>query len=126
MYIGSNIKQLHGDKWYKVIEHNSDYDEHELSDDDDLNNNQVNNQLLSSNYKNDVDTMNSSKHSRFFDCFIFRRNYKRNRKKISQKGQFKLQFSFISLSLSLYFSRLFPILPQSHPSNFRYHLELGA
>lgn len=89
MKIGSNIKQLHGDKWYKVIEHNSDYDEHEISDEDDLNNNQVNNQMLLSNYKNDVNRK-SSVRSSFFDCLrcLFRRNYKRNRKKCSPQGQF--------------------------------------
>jgi hypothetical protein len=83
--IGSNIKQLHGDKWYKVIEHNSDNDEHDMSDEEDLNNNQVNNQMLLSNYKCDVDTDPSD--STFFDCFRFRRNYKRNRKKSIKKGQ---------------------------------------
>lgn len=92
--IGSNIKQLHGDKWYKVIEHTSDFDEHDLSDDEDLNNNQVNNQMLLSNYRNDVDTQ-SSVHSSFFDCLkLFRRNYKRNRKKLSPQGQFIYIISF--------------------------------
>lgn len=93
--IGSNVKQSkrHGDKWYKVIENNisandccSDLDENELTDEEDLNNN---NQSLLSNYK--LNESPSTSHSNcardFFDCLRFRRNYKRNRKKCSVKGQ---------------------------------------
>lgn len=104
--IGSNVKHTkkHGDKWYKVIEHNidtneccSDLDENELTDEEDLNNNNVNNQSLLSSY-----TLNenaSIAHSNcvrdFFDCLRFRRNYKRNRKKYG-KGQSRLSNTYFS------------------------------
>lgn len=98
--LGSNQKhsKKHGDKWYKVIEHNmnandccSDLDdENELTDEEDLNNNNVNNQSLLSAYKSNENA--STAHSYcardFFDCLRFRRNYKRNRKKYGNgKGQ---------------------------------------
>lgn len=94
------------DKAYKVVDNNSDYEEHEISDDEeDLNNNQS----LLSNYKSsDNDVANPS--SRLFDCLTLRRNYKRNRKKpFHKKGQFKLiiilaserEFDFIHI-LSYY------------------------
>lgn len=100
-HLGSNVKltKKHGDKWYKVIDHNidtndccSDLDENELTDEEDLNNNNVNNQSLLSNYKSNETP--SDAHSNcvrdFFDCLRFRRNYKRNRKKCG-KGQSLLQ-----------------------------------
>lgn len=103
--LGSNRKQTkkHGDKWYKVIEHDmttndccSDLDENDLTDEEDLNNNNVNNQSLLSNYKsNEIASASHSNCVRdFFDCLRFRRNYKRNRKK-GGKGQ--SQSSFKSL-----------------------------
>jgi hypothetical protein len=59
-----------------------------LTDEEDLNNNNVNNQSLLSNYKSNENA--STAHSNcvrdFFDCLRFRRNYKRNRKKCG-KGQ---------------------------------------
>lgn len=80
--LGANVIRPHG---FKVVDNNSDYEEHEISDDEeDLNNNQS----LLSNYKaRDIDK-NSSECSRFFDCLTLRRNYKRNRKKPYSKGQF--------------------------------------
>lgn len=102
--IGSNVKltKKHGDKWYKVIEHNidtndcgSDLDENEMSDEEDLNNNNVNNQSLLSNYMSNENesTMHSNCVRDFFDCLRFRRNYKRNRKKYG-KGQSRMSSSF--------------------------------
>lgn len=91
---GSNVKQLYGDKWYKVIEHNSDYDDHEVSDEDDINNNS---QLLAVGntcYRSDVESKSSIR-SRFFECLRFRRNYKRNRKKINNtQGQLLITLFF--------------------------------
>lgn len=95
--IGSNVKltKKQGDKWYKVIEHNistndccSDLDENELTDEEDLNNNNVNNQSLLSSYKSNESarTPHSNCVRDFFDCLRLKRNYKRNRKK-SDKGQ---------------------------------------
>lgn len=80
------IRKLHGSV-YKFVDNNSDYDEHEISDDEeDLNNNQ----MLLSNYKSSDNDSNPTERSRgFFDCLRLRRNYKRNRKKaFSKKGQF--------------------------------------
>ena len=101
-HLGSNVKQTkkHGDKWYKVVDHNvdtndccSDLDENELTDEEDLNNNNVNNQSLLSNYKSNetASTAHSNCVRDFFDCLQFRRNYKRNRKKCG-KGQSLLKF----------------------------------
>lgn len=93
--LGSNLKQTkkQGDKWYKVIEQSaddccSDLDENELTDEDDLNNNNVNNQSLLSSSKSveTVDVSHTNCVRDFFDCLRFRRNYKRNRKKYG-KGQ---------------------------------------
>lgn len=101
--IGSSAKKhtkKHGDKWYRNIEHeivandcSSDLDEQELTDDEDLNNN---NQSLLSNYKSNesnASVAHSSCVRDFFDCLRFRRNYKRNRKKCD-KGQSRLSKSF--------------------------------
>lgn len=105
--LGANIIiRPHG---FKVVDNNSDYEEHEISDDEeDLNNNQS----LLSNYKATDNDTNSSECSRFFDCLTLRRNYKRNRKKpFSKKGQFsssssttiwqKYPISFLILNLIL-------------------------
>lgn len=107
-----NVKQTkkHGDKWYKVIDHNVETndccsvldDENELTDDEEDLNNNVNNQSLSSNYKSSETA--SASHSNcvrdFFDCLRFRRNYKRNRKKYG-KGQSR-------------FSRKIPLILERH------------
>lgn len=85
-FIGPKIKRpLHGNGYHN--DSDCEYDEHEISDDEeDLNNNQ----MLLSNYKSSDNVSNPSERSRFFfDCLRLRRNYKRNRKKaFSKKGQF--------------------------------------
>lgn len=114
--IGSSAKKhtkKHGDKWYKNIEHeivandcSSDLDEQELTDDEDLNNN---NQSLLSNYKSNepnASVAHSSCVRDFFDCLRFRRNYKRNRKKCD-KGQSRLSKSlFLSFFPSFFCSNI--------------------
>lgn len=143
--LGSNPKQSKklGDKWYKVIEHNmnasdccSDLDENELTDEEDLNNNNVNNQSLLSNYKSNenASTAHSNCARDFFDCLRFRRNYKRNRKKCG-KGQsasynkkivslpsqivdFTLQFSLIAFgSFNKTENKI--VLPSTSPSTHK-------
>lgn len=79
-----------------------DDDENELTDEEDLNNNNVNNQSLLSAYKSNENA--STAHSfcvrDFFDCLRFRRNYKRNRKKCGNgKGQSVVKKTFFFKSL---------------------------